>query len=486
MKIDFCDYTRESQFLFFQNNIWEVTGSEIKEHKSNKIERFVWDEKVLKHDVKRSTDSFKIPIDPDDTIDIEILHKDSNFFKYLINASRIYWRKEFEERIETFIGDPDDYKKEHRFAIAGTLLNSDEIAEQKQHLVNKIFALGYLLHRYKFKDRAWCVTSIDNRIANDNESNGRSGKSFYMGAVAMFKKMTYISGRNPKVADNPHIFERVNEYTEFLWCDDAYDYFPFGVLFDKVTNDFEVNPKNNSSYVIPFSQAPKMGLTTNYMIRDNDGSTEGRLLYTVFSDYYHVRTDDNGYKETRQISDDFNGKVLFDELYKPNEWNDDINFFADCLKFYLSTINRLSSTHSIIKIEPPMQNVSRRRLHSIMGDNFESWAAVYFHFESETVNTLIKREDAFNDFVQHSNNKKITPQTFMKKLKAFCSLAGHINRLNPDELKNTEGRIIRKKENKTYEMLYIQTNDESGKGIEIDSFEISSPCPFGEETDKPL
>ena len=50
-------------------------------------------------------------------------------------------------------------------------------------------------------------------------------------------------------------------------------------------------------------------------------------------------------------------------------------------------------------------------------------------------------------------------QSFTKKLKAFVELCGYIAELNPEELRNSSGRIIRRPEDggDPREMLYLRS-----------------------------
>ena len=66
-------------------------------------------------------------------------------------------------------------------------------------------------------------------------------------------------------------------------------------------------------------------------MRNLDTSLIARILYTVFSDYYHEKTENNDYRETRKIRDDF-GKDLFGFDYSEAEWNADFNFFVVYLR----------------------------------------------------------------------------------------------------------------------------------------------------------
>lgn len=120
-----------------------------------------------------------------------------------------------------------------------------------------------------------------------------------------------------------------------LLIDDCDRYLNTSLFYDNITSDMTVNPKNNHSFTIPFNQSPKIAFTTNYVPADFDPSSEARLIYMVFSDYYHQKTEDNDYLESRSIRDDFN-KNLYDEAYTEDEWNADINFMMQCCSWYLS------------------------------------------------------------------------------------------------------------------------------------------------------
>jgi hypothetical protein len=120
--------------------------------------------------------------DGTDTWDIDIHEHASNIFRYLINTSRVHWRKDLEYSLD-HLDDEDagKYRLEHLFDIAGPNLDPAEIVEQKQNLINKIFAIGYILHRYKSPSRAWSPYAMDNKlerteIATEDLENHSSSK----------------------------------------------------------------------------------------------------------------------------------------------------------------------------------------------------------------------------------------------------------------------------------------------------------------------
>jgi hypothetical protein len=154
---------------------WRITQDKIEEQLQANG-KTVWDEKVLRvpGDFRRTfkpkiTEApFKISRNEDGELDIEVVHNDCMFFNFLIQVSRIYWRRELEERLlynerttseqVKYIADNPDlskdnltwmnkmdyeqceaYLKKYKFAIDGPLLTEAEIKEQKQHLLNKLF-----------------------------------------------------------------------------------------------------------------------------------------------------------------------------------------------------------------------------------------------------------------------------------------------------------------------------------------------------------
>lgn len=483
VELDFSNFTAKSQFFFFEKFVAEVRGSGIivHDHREGSIGRYVWEDNIIRHKIRvLDNDMFRIT-HPEgqlksEDFDIDVLDTRSNYFKYLINSSRIYWRKE----LETGLADLDDesaerYRKEHKFDIAGPRLNTEEIREQKQCLINKIFTIGYMMHRYKRMDRAWAPFVMDNVIGESDQCNGRSGKSFMFWALQHFTKWLKISGRQNKLLENQFAFEQVNRHQGIVLIDDCGEYFPFTYFYDNLTSDITINAKNVSAYQMSFFDAPKFAFTTNYVPKEFSGSSVGRMLFVVFSDYYHQAALDNDYLETRQISSDF-GKQLLDRSYAEDEWEADINFIMQCVRFYLS-VEALP-----VKIEPKMDNIIFRKYLRDMSDNFKDWAEGYFAIGSDHLDTFVIREKAFEDYKRFSGLNKISMQTFSKSLRGFCYTCDYIEELNPEEYQNSGNRIMKridvdgKKVQK--EMIYIKTKGSGNNVAEAHSGVIPESSVF--------
>ena len=462
VRLDFTNFTPTSQLFFFPRKTIEATPSGLVEHASGEgnLERYVWRENVLPHNVRLLPPMFHVWREDEvregdkrrwrvSVVDA----KSSPLFGYIINTSRTHWRKELEYNFEgRSREEARAYHEAHLFDIDGEGLTEEERLEQEQNLVSKLFTIGYMLHHYKSPSRAWAPMAMDNKIGEDGECNGRSGKSFLFKALSLFMKTVKLSGRNPKLMDNPHVFDQVTKHTDFVLVDDCDRYLSTEQFYDLITSDMTVNPKNNQSYTIPFEVSPKFGFTTNYVPRDFDASTEARLLYLVFSDYYHQRTESNDYRETRSIRDDF-GRDLISSTYPEEMWNADICFFMQCTQFYLSLCQEN------VKPMPPMMNILKRKFKADMGSNFEDWAYAYFSEDGDNLDRYIVRRQAYEDFINDAkvNKNFYTMQKFTKALKSFCALCPHVFELNPLDLQNSQGRISRRIDGKVEDMIYLRS-----------------------------
>ncbi len=452
--LEFSNCDVHSQMIFFKNKALRVFKDKIEEIHNKNITNYVWDTDIAEHNFNRISSAFSVSISDNKIKDFHINHKKSHFFRFLINASRIYWREEFE-----LISSEDplknkEYIEKHKFDIDGPRLLTSQKDEQKMNLLNKLWAIGYLMHKWKFDSKSMGIWMMENKITEETESSGGSGKSFMIKFLhkSKIKRVINLDGRNRKLTDNPHMLENVNEYTDILNIDDAHQYFDFDSFYSLITGNMNVNQKHTKSKELDFSESPKIAITSNFPPPKDDSSTLRRLLLVVFSDYYHKKTDNNDYNEDRTIADDF-GYDLHDPLFSENAWNEDYNFLIDCLQFYLTCV-----PHSIV-VRAPLENV-RKRIHlSKMGQQFFDWAQVYFSPRAENINTFVKKKEALEDFQNTSKLKLWSSHKFTKALKAFCQFSDYIESLNPDELRDNNGRIIKRIDGSTHECIYLKTYD---------------------------
>ncbi len=433
IEIDFTDNDKNTQYLFFANKTWKITKEGVNEFRLGDISKFVWDDDVVKHRVTKLDSFFTVNHTPDsDDYEIEVLRNDCPFFNFLIQTARIHWRVE-DLGIKSF----DEKGKEY---IRKTLTKQEK-DEQDRHLVNRLYTIGYLLHKYKDPSRPWAVWAMESKLTEEGESNGGSGKSIMMSFPKYFHQTVYLPGKSNKLTENKHIFENVSETTPYVLIDDAHEYFNFPFFYPMLTGPWTIDAKNTRSFTLGYSQTPKIGVSSNFAPKDNDPSTERRILFTVLGDYYHGVNDEFSAPQTP--SDDI-GKNLFDD-FTEEEWNTALNLGAQCIQFYLS--------HN--KISPPMQNVAKRQLMGQMGDAFMAWADVYFSEEGGRLDESVRRDEAQVDFKTSHGVRDWSSRKFGKALRAWCKFNNH--EYNPKPLQNTNKRIIATIDGHTYEMVHIRT-----------------------------
>ena len=454
--LDFTCHTPTSQTFFFGNVAVEVTGKEIKlvKRKDYSTSSYVWTDTIIKHNLKLTNeDFFSVTREEDDGgnphMHVRINNKESSFLMgYFINSSRLYWRKEMEIPFSTK-SERDAYAAAHKFDLEGEGLTPEEKEEQLQNFLNKVFAAGYMLHNYKDPSKPWAAYAMDNKIAEEEgECNGGSGKSLFFKAIECMMPYVTISGKDPRLFENPHTFERVTRQTNLVEIDDCHKNLDVERFYDRLTGDFTVNPKNKTIYTIPFTASPKMGFSSNYVPLSFDASSQRRMLYMVFSDYYHQKTEENNYLETRKVSDDF-GKNILPPYATEEEWNADVNFLLQCLRFYLSICQEN------IMIVPPMKNIIARKNMAVMGDNFREWASDYFSKDSGNLDKKLVKRSVFEICRSETNLPKMTSNTFTKKLCEFAKWADWIEELNPAEYCNSDGRI----KSNGVEYIYLRSKE---------------------------
>lgn len=466
--LDFSRATATTQRFYFRNCWVEVTAEKVVTHRYSESDgHYVWKDSIIQHDYRPMPDMFNVTTDEEGSYNVEVAENVelSNLFRFLINSSRLYWRKEDEE---------------------GQELTDDEIAEQHRSIVSKLANYGYLLSGHKSESEAWATICMDSTMAESaNECNGRSGKSFYVNAVATMAKTFKIDAGMTSFRDTRFIFDGVNEDTSLVFIDECPLRFNYNFIYGMVSGDFRVEEKNRHSFVIPFDQSPKFVLATNYTLSRHDPSTEGRIWPLPFSDYYHVKTPKNDYRETRTIRDDF-GKNLMGTEYDEKEWQLDFAFMIQCVRFYLSL------KPGERRIMPPLSRIERREQMAAIGKDFKQWADDYFAEGSGHLDCDLKAELVLADFNQETKFGW-PPKKMTQRLAAYCQLADHIQCFNPVSVthkeKDGERWILRDENNQQKAYYYVQSVkavEEAAKtepvqtqlSFEADQTEEETEAPF--------
>lgn len=441
--LDFTDFTQNSQSFFLGNRAFEVSKNEIKECQS--VKHYVLESQLIEHLIKEETDFeisdydikkfrieepyFKITKLGEKYYDIEILRQDCDFLNYLVQTSRIHWEKEKKGWADAGYSEEDFFEKS-KFKITSPYLDEKENEEQKMHLVNKIFAFGYASHRFKDPTRPWVIFAADNAVIEDDVAEGGAGKSLFFEAMRFFMNRHDIDGKGD-IENDKFLFEGVNIHTDFILFDNVRRSFNLESFFSVITSKLTVNEKYEAKVNLAYRNSPKFGVSTNYAIKDQRGSSTRRRLVMGFSDYYHASGEE---REARNPKDDFGQSLFLD--WDTGQWFRFLNFVFQSCQFYLGADE---------KIEAPNENIQLRAYLSEMGIWFKEWADEFVPNAGEDL--LIK--DEVHKAMQQFNLKtlgNVSSNAFKKKIRIWCKVNGYEfkDRINKDvPLLDEHGNIAR-------------------------------------------
>ncbi|MDP3914356.1 MAG: hypothetical protein Q8R96_11555 [Bacteroidota bacterium] len=399
--------TPEKQCLFFKDKIWEITADGIKELNYGQFTEYVWSEKVIKHNGKALAPMLDVSVMNDeirpklgegyDTISNGEFFIDysedalkSHFLQFLCNVSNFGWRKS-------------------SLTLEDQFLNS-------RHLINKLTAIGYMLHDYKDDNELKAVIAVDGKLSKVGSSNGRSGKSLIGVALSQMIPQTIIDGKNKKLDDDNFRYHEVSEKIKNVFFDDVRANFDFESLFQVITGAMTVNQKSGLRFTLRKEESPKIFVSTNHALNGTGASFSDRQAYMVFYDFYN---DDH------KPVHDF-GCAFFSE-WDADQWNLFYNLMATCLVMYFrSKQNGWSGTKRLGIVPPPMDDVELRKLRQTMGENFLTWAESFFYWndtnKTGNLNEQHVRKDLFDLFMNENpiERKYCNAHRFKEKMLAYC------------------------------------------------------------------
>ena len=435
ISLDFKSYGHDHDHLFFANQAVRVTAKGIETYKITDTGKYVFDYKVINHHYTRIDDPATVIHTPEykaalealtavsvpspeykalkKTVDefpeiekynLEIKDQDFSIIKYLYNTGRVHWKKE----------------------ESGVPLTEIEKKEHDLHFISKVAAIGYSLYRYKEPGMAYSVYAMETEQGSLGSHRGGTGKSFLFQMVETVRKLAFIDGQKKDLTDNKHIFsEVVKDVTDFVYFDDVAGSVDLHVFMPAITGKMEVEPKFVNKYTLAFPESPKLGITSNHPVRNMDPSLKRRLWFIGFSSYYHTEDKSRNVKE-RSMRTEFGKNLITD--FTTDEMNRLYNFMVWCMHIYMKFRT---------KINPPMEDIEKRNLQQLLGDDFIYWADEYF--TDDNLNVNIDRAAAFETFLEkipERDRRFIKPAKFKEKLKLYAERRGWY--FNPDDLIKSE------------------------------------------------
>jgi hypothetical protein len=263
----------------------------------------------------------------------------------------------------------------------------------KSEYEKKLNTIGYLLHTYKDPAESKSVILTDASLLLEDHNlghvNGQTGKSLFCDAISRMRNLLSYDGKLISVGGDKFAFQNIKLDHQLILFDDVAKGFKFENLFHMITGNMTVEGKNKTKFSIPFKEAPKLVITTNYPFQGDGESYLGRQHIVEFSDFY----------STKNKPIDVHGKRFFDD-WNGTEWAAFDTFMAGCLQKYL-IVGKLNSTRS--------RNYELKKI-----DNPE----FILFAKTLPLNTSYDRIDLHGLF-QKEYLEKMTPNQFYKLLRLY-------------------------------------------------------------------
>lgn len=392
---------RGIQRLYFANGIWEVTAGGIQPKKYVEQELNIWKHQKKEHVVELLPSLIDITRHEDGrwTYRITETGRKCDFLRFLENASNFTWRKPAAE------------------------ITQEERDANAQHLISKLAAFGYMVASAKEASFSKAVIAMDGKQAEIGRSDGRTGKSLLGKAVGQVTKVKYYNGKDFATGNRQFIWHGVDSRTKLVLIDDCQKDFDFEDLFGLISGDWPVNPKNAAPYIIPYSESPKVYITTNHAVTGDGASYTDRQWMLAFSDFYNAE---------HKPEHDF--KTYFFEGWDADQWDLFWNLVAQSLQVYFQ--------YGFVGV--PGDRLEKRKLLQEVGEEFKLWADEYYApGDQSKLGQRLMRKDIYANLLEYVGPKRATyytPKVFKSKLKKYCDLEGLI--FNPDRYDPEQKRYI--------------------------------------------
>lgn len=421
----FGRYKIEKEFIYIRsinNQIEEVTKVDIKDFIQHQIENMprvvdtVSRDKILSALIKSTMVLFSdnnlqyLPyIDVDfkkDTSDsayyyykncvVEVKKTQINTFSYNDFSGKI-WKSQI---INREFNQTEEYTKAefYRFMLNVCRRKKDRIDSFKS-------IIGYLLHRHKNQANAKAIIFMDERLSDDGQANGRSGKSLVGKALKHIKNLIRVDGKNFKIGKN-FAFQQVSFDTDIINFDDIVADFDFERLFSMITDDMQIEKKNKDEFTISFDDSPKFLLSTNYVVKGTGASFDARKFEFEFSDYYNeINTPDKEFGH------------LFFSGWNSKEWNLFDNLMMNCVRKYLK--NGLVKYEIINIIEKKLIEESCVEIRIFMDEKIRD---VFENPNSNASYIKVEKSKIYYSFVRDFKDfrKKLSQRRFTMWVRIYC------------------------------------------------------------------
>ena len=424
--------TRTSAFRFFQNGWIEITKEGVQPLRSYEElpeDKIIWNTSVIARDYVTETDV---------TLSLTKLRNESihpetgEVVKQKKELNSLI--KEWEAKAEAEKDTPQD---EHFRDFVDNLARTDDGDVCPHNLNNLKVGIGYLCHRHHFSHMRKWVCVVDRHFdIQRQKANGGNGKSILINSLKNVMNVEPLNGKDfKKGRSDTFAFANVTPATEIAFFDDADDTFDTKRLFSRTTGDFHIRRMRQNPFSIDARKAPKIAITSNYPLGDNDYSTQRRQYLMEVSSYYKDAAETYG--ETPFELHGHKEIAVEDGGWNDWDWNAFYRYVWECVALYLDK--------GLPKQAEESDNFKRARLLlSMEGVDEREELLDYF---TEKLNEFSKNgEDVFVDkFYKDTRSKfpNLPKELQNRKLYEWLKEVGIAYKLNVNKFLNGKQKHVR-------------------------------------------
>lgn len=237
----------------------------------------------------------------------------------------------------------DDIPYSEYFDFIRLISTADIDTEESRNNFDSICnTIGFLLHGYKDKSNPKAVIITDEIISDT--AQGGVGKGIFIQGISHIKRTVKFDGKLWNWT-KPFLYQRVTLSTQVLAWEDVLKNFNFEKLFSLITDGIEIEKKNKDSYYIDYNDAPKVMITSNYVINGHGDSQERRKHEIELKRFFH-----KDYKPIQYFKHN-----LFDD-WDDRQWMLFDNFMMFCVAQYIQK-GLMSSTNSTLRYKKLINTV---------------------------------------------------------------------------------------------------------------------------------
>lgn len=260
-------------------------------------------------------------------------------------------------------------------------------------------ALGYLMHRYKNPSQVKAIVLTDESLTDEN---GGTGKGLLFQALG---QMRFCQSADMKTRErNRFFFSTVEWGCSIFHMDDVQKDFDFNYLFNALAGDMEVEGKGENRKVIPFAEAPKIYMSTNFAFKDMQKDSHKRRMAI-----YELHRKFNAHYQPK---DEFKRNFFYD--WDRAEWNRFYNFMLECSLTYMR--------EGLLECEPKF--AKQKALHA----EFQNKEEMLEFFQSWEKDGLIGKQISNSELEERWEREKglYKPAMSLKRhLNRYCELQGY-------------------------------------------------------------